>query len=170
MSDQQVVGEKRKLDLVGIVAGFLCAAHCLIASTAPIWISVLGVGSIFSRTAEIIFVLFGITTAVFTIWFGVYGASAPKIRTILTVGILALLLSQYLEMNTDHHGHHEDDHHQAHTSSLVESESDDTHHNEHNSEEEEHSRLPLLLSVFGGLMIVTGHAYNLLNHQQTEFG
>ena len=167
MTNQQTKQEIRKVDFIGMIAGSLCAIHCLVASTAPIWISLLGIGSLFSHTAEIIFVMFGITTAILAMLFGVYGPSASKVRTILTVGILALLFSQYLEMNAEHHEHHEAEHHQAH-SSLSESESHDTHHIEQDSEEEEHSSIPVILSVFGGLMIVCGHYYNIRSHRTAQ--
>lgn len=160
MSNRESARENQTVDFVGMIAGSLCAIHCLVSSTAPVWISLLGIGSLFSHTAEIIFVMFGITTALLTIIFGTYGPSATKVRAILTVGVLALLFAQYLEMNLDHHEHHEDEHHQAHISHN-EADSHNTHHSEQDSDEEKHSNIPLVFSVFGGFMIVSGHYFNI---------
>ena len=195
MSDKPITRERQNIDLIGMLAGFLCASHCLLSATAPIWISVLGLGSIFSRTAEIIFVIFGIMTAVFTILFSLKSQSAAKVRVFLALGIMSLLFSQYLEMTSDHHAHHESAPHQAsaevsdhadhdpHKSSghgALELVKHDDHkttkhddHDEHNNAKhddhddhggEDHSNLPIFMSIFGGLMIVSGHFSNIRSH------
>ncbi|MAD61233.1 MAG: hypothetical protein CMH49_06970 [Myxococcales bacterium] len=185
MSNKPIMREKRNVDFIGMLAGFLCASHCLLSATAPIWISVLGLGSLFSRTAEVIFVLFGIMTAIFTIFFGLQPQSATKVRGLLILGIVSLLFSQYLEMTSDHHAHHESESHQTavannsgdHDShkSVGHDEHKTAKHDEHKTakhdehktakhdehEGEGHSNLPILISIFGGLMIVSGHFSNI---------
>ena len=69
MSGNPTIVEKQTVDLMGMLAGALCATHCLLSAMAPLLISVLGLGSLFSHTAELMFVLFGVLTALFTIFF-----------------------------------------------------------------------------------------------------
>lgn len=177
MSNNQEVFKGQTVDFIGMLAGLLCATHCLVSVTAPLLISLLGLGSLFSHTAEIMFILFGVTTAVLTMLFGTSDHAAPKVRIILSLGIIALLSSQYLEIGSDHH---EDRHHVSsgssdettesnthdHEAALLKVEAqnhkiDRVHNDNVHETEEQHSIVPIFMSVFGGLFIILGHFYNL---------
>ena len=174
MAREETILKGQTVDFIGMLAGMLCATHCLLSVSAPILIGFLGLGSLFSHTSEIMFILFGVTTAVLTMLFGTSGPVAYKVRIILLLGILALLFSQYLELTSGHH----EDHHQV-SSTMSEHTEPVAHHHEiiplkpahkdhvihsvhdEKGHEEEHSALPIFMSVCGGLFIILGHFYNL---------
>jgi len=180
MANKQSILEVQTVDFIGILAGMLCAVHCLLSVTSPILISLLGVGSLFSHTAEIIFVLFGVMTAGFTILFGTSNHTTSKVRLMLLLGIITILSAQYLEVTS---GHHEEGHDISNT--MINSTESVTYHHEatplimahtdHNihpitansvhETKHNHSSLPIFMSILGGLLIIFGHFYNLRNQR-----
>ena len=176
-------------DKFGIVASTICAIHCLVCALLPFAFVGLGLGFLMSHEVEWALTMGAIafgTVALFQGW-RVHRSLLPA--GFLIAGIIGLLTSRVIEMNSGHHDHHDehhtehhDEHHDEHQhekSTHTEEKSvnamqnhdshgEDNHNDEHSHAEEEGSAHSLggLIGLFGGLLLVFGHVFNIRASRQ----
>ena len=103
--------DENRLDRFGAVASSLCAVHCAICAVLPAAFGALGLSVLLSHEAEWAFTLIAIAFAGGALVVGWRVHRSRTVAVLLSLGIVGLLASRFIEMGSDHHGHHEGDHH-----------------------------------------------------------
>ena len=168
----------QRVDRFGAVASTLCAAHCAVAALLPVAFSALGLSFLVGHEAEWIFTLLAVGFALAALVVSWRQHRSLKVAALLSLGIIGLLASRGLEMNSGHHGHHEESHHAAEAHQKEAAHKPDEHHEAHekDSHDEHHEAhgkeshgenegfghaAGTLVGVLGGLLLLGGHVSNL---------
>ena len=134
MEEQPNEAPQNKVDKIGIVASSLCAAHCAICALLPAVFAVIGLDLLLSHEAEWALTIFAIGFAVGALALGWRNHRSKLVGSLLALGIVSLITSRVLEMNSSHHDH--DDHHAHHTDNHEEHKD---HHKEDHHKEDHHA-------------------------------
>jgi hypothetical protein len=181
--------DENRLDRFGAVASSLCAVHCAICAVLPAAFGALGLSVLLSHQAEWAFTLIAIAFAGGALVVGWRVHRSRTVAVLLSLGIVGLLASRFIEMGSDHHGHHEGDHHATAESGEAHSEEtghhddaegkehketeggehdksegkehDDAHHDEHGEEEGLMHMAGAGVGVLAGLLLLFGHITNI---------
>ena len=171
-------GKSSSIDRFGAVASSLCAVHCAVCALLPAAFAALGLGFLLSPGAESLLAFMAILLGLGAVRLAWTTHRSTRVTGLLALGIVGLIGSRALELNSshDHHGaeahvaHHDDDHgshDEGHHGAHEEGHDDEDHHEE---EEGAHAHghgddsLHLAgagIGVAGGLLLALGHLMNL---------
>ena len=93
-----------RVDRFGALASSLCAAHCALCAMLPAAFGALGLGFLLRHEAEWGFTLIAVTFAVGALALGWLRHRSFIVAAFLVLGIVGLLASRSLEMDSAHQG------------------------------------------------------------------
>jgi hypothetical protein len=103
MSQRLVLnGRGDAIDRFGMLASTLCAAHCALCALLPALLGTLGLGVLSSHEAEWGFTLVAVVLALGALWLGYRRHRSGRIAVVFGVGIVALVLSRFIEAFAGH--------------------------------------------------------------------
>ena len=128
--------DESRLDRIGAVASTACAVHCAICALLPAAFGILGLSVLSSPGAEWAFTLIAIAFAAGALFVGWRVHRSRMVFALLSLGIVGLLASRFMEMGSHHHGHDSGEQHAAVHSGGADSHEGDT--GQKHSEGEKH--------------------------------
>ena len=93
-------------DRFGALASGLCAAHCAICALAPALFAVVGLGALLSHEVELALTLVALGFGGATLMLSWREHRSAGVLSLLTVGMLGLMVSSGPEMAGEQHDHH----------------------------------------------------------------
>jgi len=97
-----------KLDRIGAVASMVCAVHCLLVGVALSVLSVLGLGFLGSRTAEMVFFSVAIFVGGLAVYAGFRHHKSYVPAIVFACGIVLVAISHFFLRNHNHQAAQED--------------------------------------------------------------
>ena len=162
-----------RVDKLGAVASSICAVHCALFGFLPIVFTALGLSFLMGHEAEWVFTSIAIVFALGALVLAWRRHRSVRVIGLLALGIVGLLVSRGIEMNSDHDGHH-DEHSAATVESTEPHASEESHkegaHNEGHTEGESEGHHALEgmghlvgtgVGVLAGLLLLFGHVLNI---------
>lgn len=93
------------VDRIGAVASSLCAAHCVVCALLPAAFSAMGLGVLLGHQAEWLFTIVAVTFAIGALVFSWRRHRSVRVAALLSLGILGMFTSRFLEMSGESEGH-----------------------------------------------------------------
>ncbi len=93
------------VDRIGALASTLCAAHCVLCALLPAAFSAMGLGVLLGHQAEWLFTLVAVAFAIGALAFSWRRHRSVRVAALLSLGILGMFTSRFLEMSGESEGH-----------------------------------------------------------------
>lgn len=160
-----------RVDLMGSVTSSLCALHCAICALIPSTFGALGLGFLLTQQTEWTLSIVATSFAISAGYLGWRIHRSTLVVAVLTLGVVGLMTSRSLEMDSHHHDQHGGSHSEEMEHATIEKvHSDHGVHvhkegfeksNEYGSKAVSMHSLGSIMGVLGGILLFIGHMLNI---------